>query len=55
MSKIIFDNTDKIIKVPVALTTGKNKMRVKKRKYTNEYGVIYPTKQEEFTLNSYVE
>ncbi|WP_281746645.1 R.Pab1 family restriction endonuclease [Helicobacter suis] len=53
--KIEIDETNKVIKVPIPLTSQSGKIRVKVRNDFTEYGLPTPTRQIPFSLKHYVE
>lgn len=52
---IKIDIYNKVIEVPIPLTRGTEKIRIKKRNDLNEYGEPVSTKKEPFSQNCYVE
>jgi len=53
--KIKIDQSKHELSVPVPLTKGTEKTRIKKRSFFNEYGFPVPTRSESFTQSCYVE
>ncbi len=52
---IALDKANKRIEIPIQLTKGTEKTRIKRRSALNEYGVPVATRQEPFDQNCYVE
>jgi hypothetical protein len=52
---IKINEKEKTIEIPVLLTKGTEKTRIKKRSFFNEYGIPVPTKTESFSQSCYVE
>lgn len=55
MPKILINEIDKKIKVPILLTSVSGKIRIKNRSIINEYGTPVATKRDGFSLSNYVE
>lgn len=55
MPQIKIDEENKIIKVPILLTTTSGKIRVKNRSMINEYGVPVATRRDGFSQSNYIE
>jgi hypothetical protein len=49
------DDINKTLAIVIPLTKGREKTRIKKRSFFNEYGIPVSTKTETFTQNCYVE
>ena len=55
MPRIELDMENKIINVPILLTTTSGKIRVKNRSMVNEYGIPVATRRDGFSRNNYIE
>ncbi|MFA7170289.1 MAG: R.Pab1 family restriction endonuclease [Candidatus Paceibacterota bacterium] len=55
MPKILIDETECKIRVPISLTAVSGKIRIKNRSIVNEYGTPVAVKKNAFTLSCYVE
>ncbi len=55
MSRILINESERKIRVPILLTAVSGKIRIKNRSILNEYGTPVAVKRDGFSLNNYVE